>query len=516
METTTVDRLEILRTEKQKTKNINKKTSDKFHKEGKLTARERLETLLDKGTFTEINAWAETRFTDFGLNEKKAYGDGIITGYGMISGRLVYIYAQDFSVMGGSLGEVHANKINRLQDLAIQNGAPLIGLNDSGGARIQEGVASLAGYASIFYRNTLASGVIPQISVILGPCAGGAVYSPAITDFTIMTKNANMFVTGPNVVKEVTNEDLTFEELGGHEIHSTKSGVAHLVANDEYDCFEKIKELLSYIPQNNIEEPMVAECSDDVKRECKDLDTIIPSNSNQPYSMESVIKAVLDNGIFFEIQQVYARNVIVGFGRLGGHSVGIVANNPEMMAGVLDINASTKAARFIRFCDAFNIPLITLVDVPGFLPGRDQETNGIIRHGAKLLFAYSEATVPKLCVITRKAYGGAYCVMSSKQVGSDLNLAWPTAEIAVMGAKGACNIVFKNEISKAVNKEEAVTALVNDYNERFLNPYVAAKLAYIDDIIEPNETRFMLYKGLMANCGKRQSRPARKHGNIPL
>lgn len=516
METATDNRLETLKTEKLKTKNINKKTSDKFHKEGKLTARERLDALLDKGTFTEINAWTETRFTDFGLNEKKAYGDGIVTGYGMIQDRLVYVYAQDFSVMGGSLGEMHALKINRLQDLAIQNGAPFIGLNDSGGARIQEGVASLAGYASIFYRNTMASGVIPQVSVILGPCAGGAVYSPAITDFTIMTQNAQMFVTGPNVVKEVTNEDLTFDELGGAEVHSTKSGVAHLVAKDEYDCFEKIRELLSYIPQNNIEEPIVVDNTDDVKRECKELDGIVPSNSNQPYSMETVIKSIVDNGTFFEIQQAFARNVIVGFGRLGGHSIGIVANNPEMLAGVLDINASGKAARFIRFCDAFNIPIVTLVDVPGFLPGREQETNGIIRHGAKLLFAYSEATVPKLAVITRKAYGGAYCVMSSKQIGCDLNLAWPTAEIAVMGAKGACNIVFKNEIAKATNKEEAINVLVNDYNEKFLNPYVAAKLAYIDDIIEPNETRFMLYKGLMANFGKRQTRPARKHGNIPL
>lgn len=508
MNTTSENKILFLKNEKQKILTTNKKTLDKYHKAGKLTARERLNVLLDKGSFTEINAWAETRFSDFGLNEKKAYGDGIITGFGTIQGRLVYIYAQDFSVMGGSLGEMHALKINRLQDLAIQNGAPFIGLNDSGGARIQEGVASLAGYASIFYRNTMASGVIPQISVILGPCAGGAVYSPAITDFTIMTENANMFVTGPNVVKEVTNEDLTFDELGGHEIHANKSGVAHLVAKDEYDCFDKIKELLSYVPQNNIEEPSPIENDDDVERICKELDSIIPNNSNQSYSMEEVIKTVLDNKTFFEIQEKYARNIIVGFGRLGGYSVGIVANNPEVMAGVLDINASTKAARFIRFCDAFNIPIITLVDVPGFLPGREQETNGIIRHGAKLLFAYSEATVPKLAVITRKAYGGAYCVMSSKQIGSDLNLAWPTAELAVMGAKGACNIIFKGE----ENKEE----LINDYNNRFLNPYIAAKMAYIDDVIEPSQTRRMLYRGLMSNFGKRQTRPARKHGNIPL
>ena len=513
----TNEKINILKNEKVKTRNqADKKLVEKLHKAGKLTARERLEALMDKGTFTEINAWTTSRFSDFGLDQKKAYGDGIVTGYGMINSRLVYVYAQDFSVMGGSLGEMHALKINRLQDLAIQNGAPFIGLNDSGGARIQEGVASLAGYASIFYRNTMASGVIPQISLILGPCAGGAVYSPAITDFTIMTQNANMFVTGPNVVKEVTNEDLTFDELGGHLVHASKSGVAHLVAKDEYDCFDKLRELLSYLPQNNIEEPQVMENNDPVSRECKELDSIIPTSNNQPYEMTAVIKKTLDNNIFFEIQPDYARNILIGFGRLGGHSVGIVANNPEVMAGVLDINASTKAARFIRFCDAFNIPIITFVDVPGFLPGLEQETNGIIRHGAKLLFAYSEATVPKLAVITRKAYGGAYCVMSSKQIGSDLNLAWPTAEIAVMGAKGACNIIFKKEISEASNKEDAINKLVNGYNEKFLNPYIAAKLAYIDDIIEPNETRFMLYKGLMSNFGKRQTRPARKHGNIPL
>jgi acetyl-CoA carboxylase carboxyltransferase component len=507
----------VLRTEKTKIKNpVDKKTVDKIHQSGKLTARERIETLLDKSSFTEINSWATTRFTDFGLDKKQAYGDGVITGYGLINGRLVYVYAQDFSVMGGSLGEMHAQKIARLQDLALQNGAPMIGLNDSGGARIQEGVASLAGYGDIFYRNTLASGVIPQISVLLGPCAGGAVYSPAITDFTIMTEKAHMFVTGPNVVKEVTNEDLTFDELGGYMVHSTKSGVAHLVAKDEYDCMAKIKELLSYLPQNNIEEPPFIENQDPTTRECKELDTIIPATSNQPYDMSAVIKSIVDGGIFFEIQPTYARNIIVGFGRLGGHPIGVVANNPELLAGVLDINASTKAARFIRFCDAFNIPIVTLVDVPGFLPGLDQETNGIIRHGAKLLFAYSEATVPKLAVITRKAYGGAYIVMSSKHVGSDLNLAWPTAELAVMGAQGACNIVFKKEISEAENKEKTVKKLVDEYNQKFLNPYIAAKLAYIDDVIEPNETRTMLYRGLMANFQKRQTRPAKKHGNIPL
>ena len=509
--------LTVLRTEKIKAKNpVDKKAIEKIHKSGRLTARERIETLLDNGTFTEINSWVTTRFTDFGLDKKQSYGDGVITGYGMVNGRLVYIYAQDFAVMGGSLGEMHAQKIVRLQDLAIQNGAPFIGLNDSGGARIQEGVASLAGYGSIFYRNTLASGVIPQISVIFGPCAGGAVYSPAITDFTIMTQSAHMFVTGPNVVKEVTNEDLTFDELGGYVVHSTKSGVTHLVAKDEYDCFAKIKELLSYLPQNNIEEPPFIENQDPTNRECKELDNIIPPTSNQPYAMTTIIKSILDNGIFFEIQETYASNIIIGFGRLGGHTVGMVANNPENLAGVLDINASTKAARFIRFCDAFNIANITLVDVPGFLPGLEQETNGIIRHGAKLLFAYSEATVPKLAVITRKAYGGAYIVMSSKHVGSDLNLAWPTAELAVMGAEGACNIIFKKEISESENKKETVKKLVDDYNQKFLNPYIAAKMAYIDDVIEPNETRIMLYRGLMSNYQKRQTRPAKKHGNIPL
>ncbi|MFH1223557.1 MAG: acyl-CoA carboxylase subunit beta [Pseudomonadota bacterium] len=514
---TSQERLDRLKEERTKiSNNVSPEGVEKIHKSGKLTARERIKALLDKDTFTEINQWATSRFTDFDLDKKRAHSDGIITGYGLINKRLVYVYAQDFSIMGGSLGEMHALKINRIQEMAIQNGAPLVGLNDSGGARIQEGVASLAGYASIFYRNTLASGVIPQISAILGPCAGGAVYSPAITDFTIMTKNANMFVTGPNVVKEVTNEDLTFEELGGSEMHSTKSGVTHLVAKDEYQCFEMIKELLSYLPQNNLEEPAVIETQDPVDRVCKELDTIIPDNSNHPYEMIDVIKTVMDGGIFFEIHQAFARNVIVGFARLGGHSVGVIANNPSMLAGVLDINASGKAARFIRFCDAFNIPLITFIDVPGFLPGKDQETNGIIRHGAKMLYAYSEATVPKLAVITRKAYGGAYCVMSSKQIGGDLNLAWPTAEIAVMGAKGACNIVFKKEIERAVNKEEVTNKLVSDYNEQFLNPYIAAKLAYIDDVIEPNQTRVLLYRGLMANYQKRLTKPARKHGNIPL
>lgn len=514
---TTQSKLERLKVEKNKViYPAGEAAVSKRHDQGKLTARERINLLCDKGSFTEINGWVTTRSTDFDLDKKAAYTDGIITGQGTVNGRPVYVYAQDFTTMGGSLGEMHALKITKLQDLAIQNGAPFIGLNDSGGARIQEGVSSLAGYAAIFYRNTLASGVIPQISAIMGPCAGGAVYSPAITDFTIMTKNSHMFVTGPNVVKEVTNEDLTFEELGGSDVHASVSGVAHLVGDDEQNSMEKIKQLLSYLPQNNLEDPPVRDTEDSPHRVCSDLDSIIPDDSNQPYEMMSVIKSVVDNKQFFEIQENYAQNIIIGFARLAGYSIGIVANNPASLAGVLDINASTKAARFIRFCDSFNIPLITFVDVPGFLPGRDQETNGIIRHGAKLLYAYSEATVPKLAVITRKAYGGAYCVMSSKQVGSDVNLAWPTAEIAVMGARGACNIVFKKQLEEAKNKEATAKTLIDDYNSRFLNPYVAAKLAYIDDIIIPSETRLALYKGLVANLGKRQTRPARKHGNIPL
>ncbi|MBN1115079.1 MAG: acyl-CoA carboxylase subunit beta [Oligoflexia bacterium] len=516
METVT-DRLELLKTEKQKVSYPSgKNAADKQHKKGKLTARERINLLCDKGTFTEINGWVKTRFTDFDLDKKAIYSDGVITGYGLVNGRITYIYAQDFTSMGGSLGEMHALKITRLQELAVQNGAPFIGLNDSGGARIQEGVASLAGFASIFYRNTMASGVIPQISAIMGPCAGGAVYSPAITDFTIMTKNSYMFVTGPNVVKEVTNEDLTFEELGGNEVHSGTSGVTHFVAEDEYECIELIKQLLSYLPQNNLEDPPYMESGDSPLRICEELNTIIPDNNNKPYDMIKLISTVLDNGSFFEIHRNFAQNVIVGLGRLGGHVAGIVANNPSVLAGVLDINASVKAARFIRFCDAFNIPIISFVDVPGFLPGLEQESNGIIRHGAKMLFAYSEATVPKLAVITRKAYGGAYCVMSSKQIGSDYNLAWPTAEIAVMGAKGACNIIFKKEIDESADPRETVERLSKDFNDRFLNPYIAAKLAYIDDIIEPCETRLALFKSLEANIGKRQTRPARKHGNIPL
>jgi len=514
---TVVQKIEKLKKEKKQTvQSATDEQIQKRHGQGLLTARERINALFDKGTFTEIGNWIVTRSTDFELDKKAKYADGIITGYGLVNGRLAYAYAQDFMNLGGSLGEMHAQKITRLQDLAIQNGAPFIGLNDSGGARIQEGIASLAGYASIFYRNTLASGVIPQISAIMGPCAGGAVYSPAITDFTIMTKASQMFVTGPNVVKEVTNEDLTFDELGGCEMHLTTSGVSHLVADDEFQCIEIVKKLLSYIPQNNIEEPPYVETDDPTDRSCDNLNSIVPDDSNKPYDMRELIKSVMDKNSFFETQGGYADNITVGFARLGGHSVGIVANNPFFLAGVIDINASVKAARFIRFCDAFNIPIITFVDVPGFLPGKDQETNGIIRHGAKLLFAYSEATVAKLAVVVRKSYGGAYCVMSSKQVGADIYVAWPTAELAVMGAKGACNIIHKKEISESKNKEETTKKLIDEYNEKFLNPYVAAKLGYIDDVIEPKETRNLLYKSLMANYGKRQTRPARKHGNIPL
>jgi len=508
---------EYLKTEKNKVLYPGGKALvEKTHKLGHMTARERINYLLDKDSFTEINAWVTTRSSDFDLDKKAVYSDGVITGFGLIKGRLVYVYSQDFSIMGGSLGEMHALKISKLQEQAIQNGAPIIGINDSGGARIQEGVASLAGYASIFYRNTLASGVIPQISVILGPCAGGAVYSPAITDFVIMSKEAYMFVTGPNVVKEVTNEDLSFEELGGYELHSNKSGVSHLVGDDEYQCLDLVKKLLLYFPQNNLEEAPVHENEDSPSRLCTKLDTIIPNDSNKPYLMTELINEILDSNSFLEIQNNYAQNIIIGFGSIGGHTIALIANNPSSLAGVLDINASSKAARFIRFCDAFNIPLITLIDVPGFLPGLEQEANGIIKHGAKLLYAYSEATVPKLAVILRKAYGGAYCVMSSKQIGGDLNLAWPTAQIAVMGAQGACNIIFKKEIASSNNKTETTNKLINEYNDKFLNPYIAAKLAYIDDIIEPNQTRYLLYKGLIANYGKRQTKPACKHGNIPL
>ncbi len=489
---------------------------DAQHKKGRLTARERLDHLLDKGSFRELDPFIVHRTTDFGLDEQKFMGDSVVTGWGTVDNRLVYVYSQDFTVFGGSLGEVHAEKICKVMDLAMKNGAPMIGLNDSGGARIQEGVVALAGYADIFLRNTMASGVIPQISAIMGPCAGGAVYSPALTDFIFMTRNTSyMFVTGPDVVKAVTHEEVTQEELGGASVHSEKSGVCHVAADSEADTLFLIRKLISYLPQNNMEDaPFIV--TDDPLRMDEALNSIIPDDANKPYDIKDVIRPIVDSGNFFEIHENYAQNVVVGFARLGGHSVGIVANQPAVLAGVLDIDASEKAARFVRFCDAFNIPIITFEDVPGFLPGTFQEHHGIIRSGAKLLYAYCEATVPKLLVITRKAYGGAYCVMSSKHIRSDVNLAWPTAEIAVMGPDGAVNIIFRKELEKAKDPVKRKAELVAEYKQKFANPYVAASRGYIDDVIEPKETRPRLINALEMLSNKRDSNPAKKHGNIPL
>ncbi|HSJ89851.1 MAG TPA: acyl-CoA carboxylase subunit beta, partial [Anaerolineales bacterium] len=460
------------------------------HKKGRLTARERIDILLDKGSFREIDAFVQHRTHDFNLNGQRFMSDSVVTGWGTIEGRLVYVFSQDFTVFGGSLGEVHAEKICKIMDMAMKNGAPVIGLNDSGGARIQEGVVALGGYADIFLRNTLASGVIPQISAIMGPCAGGAVYSPALTDFIFMTRNTSyMFVTGPDVVKAVTHEEVSFEDLGGASVHSEKSGVCHVAADSEADTLYLIRKLLGYLPQNNMEDPPFVQAGDDPLRMDDALNTIIPEEPGKPYDIKDAIRKIVDNGQFFEIHEGYAQNIVVGFGRLGGHSVGIVANQPAVLAGVLDIDASEKGARFVRFCDSFNIPIITFEDVPGFLPGTVQEHHGIIRSGAKLLYAYCEATVPKLTVITRKAYGGAYCVMSSKHIRSDLNLAWPSAEIAVMGPEGAVNIIFRKELEKAKDPVKKKAELVAEYREKFASPYVAAERGYIDDVIEPKETR---------------------------
>ncbi len=487
------------------------------HEKGKLTARGRIEILLDEGSFREIDAFVTHRMTEFGLAKNKPLGDGVVTGYGTIDERLVYVFVQDFTVFGGSLGRAHADKIIKLQDLALKNGAPIIGLNDSGGARIQEGVVSLGGYADIFLRNTLSSGVIPQISCILGPCAGGAVYSPALTDFIIMTKNTSyMFVTGPDVVRSVTHEEVTFEELGGAAVHSEISGVSHFAAESEEHALYTIRTLLSFLPGNNMEDPPTIVCQDDPLRTESSLDTIIPDSPNRPYDMHEVIEAMVDGGDFLEVQEHYAQNVIIGFARLNGRSVGIVANQPAVLAGVLDINASSKAARFVRFCDCFNIPLITLEDVPGFLPGLTQEHGGIIRHGAKLLYAFAEATVPKITVITRKAYGGAYDVMSSKHLRGDINLAWPTAEIAVMGPEGAINILYRKELAAADNPDALRTKLVQEYRDTFANPYVAASWGYLDDVIEPSQTRPRLINALEMLQNKRDENPPKKHGNIPL
>jgi propionyl-CoA carboxylase beta chain len=486
------------------------------HKKKKLTARERLHFLMDEDSFEEIGMLVTHRATDFGLDKEKYLGDGVITGYGKINGRLVYVFAQDFTVFGGSLSETHAQKIVRIMDLAMQNGAPVIGLNDSGGARIQEGVVSLGGYADIFYRNVLSSGVIPQISAIMGPCAGGAVYSPAITDFILMVENSSyMFVTGPNVVKTVTHEDVTSEELGGALTHATKSGVTHFTSINEVHCLNRIKQLLSYMPQNCEEEsPSYSyEQSDELRSK---LNGIIPENQNQPYDIREVIQEVIDENSFLEVHEKFAENIVVGFARIAGKSIGIVANQPMHLAGVLDIHASTKAARFVRFCDCFNIPLLVFEDVPGFLPGTDQEWNGIISNGAKLLYAFSEATVPRITVITRKAYGGAYDVMNSKHIGADMNFAWPSAEIAVMGAKGAAEIIFKKEISESKNPEEKLKEKESEYNTLFANPYKAAEHGYIDEVIKPDQTRIKLISAFRMLSNKAVRLPRKKHGNIPL
>ncbi|HLB35681.1 MAG TPA: acyl-CoA carboxylase subunit beta [Gemmatimonadales bacterium] len=487
------------------------------HDKGKLTARERLQLLLDPGSFVEQDRFVTHRSTDFGLAEQKVLGDGVVTGSGTIDGRLVYVFAQDFTVFGGSLAEAHAEKICKIMDTAMRVGAPIVGLNDSGGARIQEGVVSLGGYADIFLRNTLASGVVPQISAILGPCAGGAVYSPAITDFVFMVRGvAYMFVTGPNVVKTVTHEDVTPEQLGGADVHASVSGVAHFVHDSEAECLAEIRRLMSFIPSNNLDDPPTRPIADPPDRRDDDLLDLVPDNPNKPYDMHQVIRRVVDDGDLLEVHRNYAGNLIVGFARLGGHSVGVVANQPSVLAGVLDIRASLKGARFIRFCDAFNIPLVTFEDVPGFLPGVDQEHGGIIKHGAKLLFAYAEATVPKLTVITRKAYGGAYDVMSSKHVRGDLNLAWPTAEIAVMGPRGAVEILFRREIAAASDAAAKLEQLVSEYREKFAHPYQAAARGYVDDVIDPRETRPRLISALRTLLTKRDKNPPKKHGNIPL
>lgn len=489
-----------------------KERIERQHKAGRKTARERIEDLLDPGTFVEIDKFMTHRCNDFGMEKNKIPGDGVVCGYGKIDGRLMYVFAQDFTVFGGTLSRANADKIVKIMDLAMKMGAPVIGLNDSGGARIQEGVESLGGYADIFYRNVMASGVVPQISAILGPCAGGAVYSPAMTDFIMMVKESSyMFVTGPDVIKTVTHEEVTKEELGGAVTHNAKSGVAHMIAENDEQAMMMIREMMSFLPLNNMEDPPVQVCTDDIRREDEHLDTLVPDDPNKPYDMKDIIETVVDNGNFFEIQCQYAQNILIGFARMGGRPIGIVANQPAHLAGVLDINSSIKAARFVRFCDAFNIPLITFEDVPGFLPGTAQEFGGIIKHGAKLLYAFSEATVPKITIITRKAYGGAYDVMSSKHIGADVNFAYPTAEIAVMGADGAVNIIFRDKLT-----EEEKKKAVDDYRKTFASPYKAAELGYIDEIIYPRETRYKIIQALEMTQTKSKTNPPKKHGNIPL
>ncbi|MCD8193819.1 MAG: acyl-CoA carboxylase subunit beta, partial [Tannerellaceae bacterium] len=489
----------------------------KQHTAGKLTARERIDLLVDKGTFVEVDKFVVHQCYDFGLEKQRPAGDGVVTGYGIIGNRTVFVFAQDFTVFGGALSETYARKVCKIMDMAMRVGAPVIGLNDSGGARIQEGVRSLAGYAEIFLRNSLASGVIPQISAIMGPCAGGAVYSPALTDFIFMVKESSyMFITGPDVVKSVTQEDVSKNELGGSDIHTTRSGVAHFSTENDIDCIMRIRELVSFLPGNNMEEPPFAPTTDSPNRIDSQLDLLIPTNPNQPYDMKELITSVADDGIFCEVQEGYAQNIITGYIRLNGKTIGVVANQPSALAGTLDINASVKAARFVRFCDAFNISLLTLVDVPGFLPGVNQEYDGIIRNGAKLLYAYCEATVPKVTVITRKAYGGAYCVMSSTHIRGDINFAYPTAEIAVMGPDGAVNILFRKELATAKDPEAKRKELQEEYRDKFANPYRAAELGYIDEVIEPSVTRPKLIRSFELLANKRQSNPPKKHSNLPL
>ncbi len=490
---------------------------ERQHREGKLSARERIDLLLDDGTFEEMDKLVRHRCRDFGMEEQVIDGDGFVTGYGLINGRLAYVFAQDFTVFGGSLSEANAQKIVKVMDLALKTGAPVIGLNDSGGARIQEGVLSLGGYADIFLRNTISSGVIPQISAIMGPCAGGAVYSPALTDFIFMVNHtAHMFVTGPDVIKTVTHEDVSKEKLGGAETHNTISGVAHFMPPDDAECLRQIRELLSFLPQNNRDDAPARPTSDPADRMDAALDTLIPAESNLPYDIKDAIHSVVDDGEFFEVHEHFARNIVVGFAHMDGRSIGIVANQPAWLAGCLDIDSSTKGARFVRFCDAFNIPIVTFEDVPGFLPGTAQEFGGIIRHGAKLLYAYAEATVPKITIITRKAYGGAYCVMGSKHLRTDVNLAWPTAEIAVMGAEGAVNIVYRRELLAAEDQEAVRRQKIEDFNDRFANPFVAAERGFIDDVIEPRETRPKVIRALRMLESKVDTMPSKKHGNIPL
>ncbi|HID32773.1 MAG TPA: acyl-CoA carboxylase subunit beta [bacterium (Candidatus Stahlbacteria)] len=487
------------------------------HQAGKLTARERINLVLDPDTFQEIGMFVTHRCHDFDMDKKKILGDGVVTGYGRIHGRPVYIFAEDFTIFGGSLSKAYAEKICKIQDLALRNGAPIIGLKDSGGARIQEGVDSLAGYADFFLRNVLASGVIPQISAIMGPCAGGAVYSPALTDFVFMVKKTSyMFLTGPDVIKAATHEEVTFEELGGAMVHNTRSGVAHFATDTEKECLAMIRKLLTFLPQNNLEDPPRIECTDPIDRSDESLDTIVPQDPTRPYDMKDVIQKVVDNGEFFEVHEHFAPNIITGFARLDGRPVGIVANQPAHLAGVLDTLSSAKGARFVRFCDSFNIPILVFEDVPGFLPGVSQEHSGVIKEGAKLLYAFCEATVPRLTVITRKAYGGAYCVMNSKHIRADLNLAWPTGEIAVMGADGAVNILYRRELKEAEDPEKLRKRLIQEYKEKFNNPYITASLGYIDEVIKPHETRYKLIIALRSIENKRDQNPPKKHGNIPL